>query len=240
MRKRLNILVTSGRTAVPGGDKVRELTNKFKGRTGNETACQLRDQGHNVTLLTSSPERVPVNLLADSLTDGLLTIIPFNLYDELMVKMEYAVKNGGFDVIIHSAAVSDYLVRDVFVPASPGEGPNYGDGRVVVKPLPKKGKFGSNHKRLFLELVPTEKIVDKIRRDWGYKGVLVKFKLEVDLTDSELIDIARASRAQSDADMIVANCYEWSSERAYVIGRDGVAKDVKRGQIASEILRRVA
>ncbi|MCX6714933.1 MAG: bifunctional phosphopantothenoylcysteine decarboxylase/phosphopantothenate synthase [Candidatus Uhrbacteria bacterium] len=237
MKKQLNILVTSGRTAVPGGDKVRELTNKFKGRTGNEAACQLRDAGHHVTLLTSSPERVPVNLLADSLTDGSLTVIPFNLYDELMVKMEYAVKNGGFDVIIHSAAVSDYKVQDAFIPV---EGPYFGDGRVVVKPLPKAGKMKSNHKRLFLELVPTEKIVDKIRRDWEFKGVLVKFKLEVGLQDDELIDIARASRAQSDANMIVANCLEWSKDYAYVIGHDNVAHMVVRDQIASEILRRVA
>lgn len=234
--KRLKILVTGGRTAVPAGDRVRELTNKFKGRTADQMAIQLCDAGHDVTLLTSSPERADANLLTGRLMEGALKRVPFNLFDELMVKMEYAVKNGGFDMIIHSAAVSDYKVQDAFIPV---EGPFFGDGRVVVKPLPKAGKMKSSYKRLFLELVPTEKIIDKIRRDWGFKGVLVKFKLEVGLADCELIDIARASRAQSDADMIVANCYEWSSERAYVIGRDGVAKDVKRDQIASEILRRV-
>lgn len=238
----MNVLITAGNTMTMIDD-VRGITNIFRGRTGNMIAREFKRVGHSVTLLTSSPHPHDIYVGEDlaQINDraGDLSVIPYKTYEELLVKMEYAIKNGEFDLIVHSAAVSDYTVRQTFIPVLANEGPFFGDGRIVVKPLSKQGKISSSHKRLFLELVPTEKIIDKIRRDWRYKGYLVKFKLQVGISDGELIDIARASRAQSDANMIVANCLEWSKERAYVIARDDVAHAVKREEIAGAILRRM-
>ena len=81
-------------------------------------------------------------------------------------------------------------------------------GRVLWPEQRTDGKIGSSHDRLILELVPTEKLVDLIRNPWGFTGTLVKFKLQVGLTDDELLAIARKSMADSHADFIVANCLE--------------------------------
>ncbi len=56
-----------------------------------------------------------------------------------------------------------------------------------------------------LRLVRTPKLVDRIRAAWGFGGVLVKFKLEVGVTEEELRTIAERSRQQSQADWMVAN-----------------------------------
>lgn len=243
----MKVLVTAGNTMTMI-DKVRAITNIFRGRTGNMIARELQRLGHSVTLLTSSPNPHDIYVGEDLVrigetAGGDLSAIPYKTYEELLVKMEYAVKNGGFDLIIHSAAVSDYRFKQVHVLASDPDGANHllevFSNAVLIEPIPAKGKTSSSHKRLFLELVPTEKIIDKIRRDWGYRGYLVKFKLQVDITDGELVEIACNSRAQSDADLIVANCLEWATDRAYVIGRDDVAHSVTRTEIAQAIVWRM-
>ena len=48
-------------------------------------------------------------------------------------------------------------------------------------------------------------IRDFIRTDWGFHGILVKFKLEVGVDDDQLLEIAEKSRRQSAADLMVAN-----------------------------------
>jgi phosphopantothenate--cysteine ligase len=234
----MKVLVTAGNTMTMIDD-VRAISNIFRGKTGNKIAEQMCEAGHNVILLTSSPDLVLHRSVPDISTEGSLAVVAYKTYDDLLAKMEYAVRNNRFDLIVHSAAVSDYKVVGTYVPCEPNESPYVGPMHFVIKMLEKIGKISSSHKRLFLELVPTGKIIDKIRRDWGFKGYLVKFKLEVGITDGKLLDIARASRAQSNANLIVANCLEWASERAYVIGRDDVAHAVKREDIALAILRRM-
>lgn len=60
------------------------------------------------------------------------------------------------------------------------------------------------------------KLVDQIREPWNFAGVLVKFKLEVDKTDEELLAIAERSRRHSRADLMVANTLEGAADWAYV------------------------
>jgi phosphopantothenoylcysteine synthetase/decarboxylase len=217
----MKVLVTAGNTMTMIDD-VRAISNIFRGKTGNKIAEQMCEAGHNVILLTSSPDLVLHRSVPDISTEGSLAVVAYKTYDDLLAKMEYAVRNNRFDLIVHSAAVSDYKVVGTYVPCEPNESPYVGPMHFVIKMLEKIGK-----------------IIDKIRRDWGFKGYLVKFKLEVGITDGKLLDIARASRVQSNANLIVANCLEWASERAYVIGRDDVAHAVKREDIALAILRRM-
>ncbi len=74
------------------------------------------------------------------------------------------------------------------------------------------GKISSSFDELYLRLVPTPKIVDLIREHWGYKGYLVKFKWQTMMSDDQLLKIAEESRVHSRAEMMVANCLEWSAE----------------------------
>jgi phosphopantothenate-cysteine ligase/phosphopantothenoylcysteine decarboxylase/phosphopantothenate--cysteine ligase len=100
-------------------------------------------------------------------------------------------------------------------------------------------KISSSHQRLFLELAPTAKIVDQIRAPWGFTGKLIKFKLQVGLSDEELLRVAERSRRASGADFIVANCFEWMRERAYIVGSAGLIQSVSRERLADELLNQV-
>ena len=238
----MKILVTAGATQTPI-DKVRAITNIFKGKTGTQIATILAHIGHNVTLLTSNPELVypdkPRNAgafhcvlpFAQNNDGASLRAISYRTFDDLAARMEEEIRNGEYDVVIHSAAVSDYKVARVLV--------NMSTKDFNLIPLDSSKKISGSHERMYLELVPTFKIVDKIRSEWGFKGFLVKFKLQVGITDEDLLDIARRSRETSDADLIVANCLEWAKEYAYVVDRDSMAEKVTRDGIGPAIARRM-
>jgi phosphopantothenate-cysteine ligase/phosphopantothenoylcysteine decarboxylase/phosphopantothenate--cysteine ligase len=197
----VKVLITAGSTQVPI-DRVRSISNIFKGKTGKQIAQYFSDQGDDVTLITSSVDGV---FLGDA-----ARIVYYRTYDELMEAMKKEITSGEYDVVIHSAAVSDYRVAGTYIMKN-GE----------LSELDSSGKVGSDHDEIFLRLVPTEKIIDLIRDPWGFKGVLVKFKLQVGVADGELIEIAQKSAVHSNANMIVANCLEWMNERAYIVDASG-------------------
>lgn len=206
------ILITGGHTQIPI-DQVRVISNIFKGRTACEIANEfwmstaINDQA--ITVIGNPDMKNKIEFGNDLIYNENSTnrFIPYKSYDELYSIMKEEITTGNYDVIIHSAAVSDYYVSGVLT--QPG-----GDYLDTSK------KVSSSHDTLYLELKKTRKIVDDIRYLWGFNGTLVKFKLQVGLNDEELLEIARKSMADSNADFIVANCLEWSKERAYIIGNN--------------------
>jgi phosphopantothenoylcysteine synthetase/decarboxylase len=218
----MNILVTAGNTRTMI-DRVRCITNVFTGRTGANIAAEAVRRGHTVTLLTSHPEVLPP-------AEG-LTVQPYQTFDDLHRLMAEAVIGGGFDAIIHSAAVSDYHVGGVF--AAPAH------DSVTLPPLTdvSAGKVKSSHPELWLRLTPAPKLVDKVRSEWGFRGVLVKFKLEVGVSEAELLEIAERSRLHSHADLMSANTLDGAAEWA-LVGAGEYTK-VPRADLAAEIVTRV-
>jgi hypothetical protein len=87
--------------------------------------------------------------------------------------------------------------------------------------------------------VRTTKIVDRIRRDWGFTGVLVKFKLEVDVTDEVLLDLAEQSRQQSDANLMVANTLEGMQTWAYIGPLAEHFEKIPRHQLAERLITEI-
>jgi len=231
----MKVLVTAGSTCV-FLDKVRFLSNIFKGKTGTAIAKYFSGryeyENSSVTLVTSNMKIAPAGR-------SNLDVIPYKTYDELLDIMDFEIKKIHYDIVIHSAAVSDYkpegtyaidideIERLLYLVDSIDSSDNLLSKLDIVKAgIKEKGwykkissssKISSQHKELFLKLIPTEKIIDKIREDWGFKGKLVKFKLEVDLSENKLIKIARKSMEHSKADLIVANCLEWCKDKAYII-----------------------
>jgi phosphopantothenate-cysteine ligase/phosphopantothenoylcysteine decarboxylase/phosphopantothenate--cysteine ligase len=136
------------------------------------------------------------------------------------------------DAVIHCAAVSDYLHAGTFVPDETG-----------LAPLPPAGKIKSDAPELWLKLVRAPKLVDLIREPWGFNGVLVKFKLEVGLSDDELLAVAERSRVQSRADLMVANTLEGASKVAFLgplaAGYERVARPDLARRLLDEVERRM-
>lgn len=222
----MNILITAGNTHAPL-DRVRVITNVFSGRTGAYIARAASARGHRVCVLTSHPEHL-TGLPDHHDPDRRTTIIPYKTFADLASALEHAARAGGYDAIILSAAVSDYLAAGVFAPA-PGTAfdPAANAWTAAEGPpavVPHGGaKIKSSEPELWVRLTRAPKLVDQVREPWGYRGLLVKFKLEVGVTDDELLEIAEASRVHSAADFMVANTLDGAATCAY-LGPVGATK----------------
>jgi phosphopantothenate-cysteine ligase/phosphopantothenoylcysteine decarboxylase/phosphopantothenate--cysteine ligase len=220
----VNVLVTAGNTQTPI-DKVRCITNIFSGRTGTRIAIEAVRREHHVTLFTSHPEIVAELAGKTDLPETRWRVQVYRTFDELHTLMEAGTSSGRFEAIIHAAAVSDYALAGVYAKRE--------DGKLTDVAA---AKVKSGDAELWLKLMPTPKLVDRIRPDWGFKGILVKFKLEVGLGERELRDVAEKARTQSQADFLVANTLEGMSEWALIGPIDGNYVKIERGQLAKRLV----
>jgi len=211
----MNILVTAGNTQTPI-DRVRCLTNIFSGRTGATIATRAAERGHRVTLLTSHPET------ADNTG---IRIIKYRTFEDLDSTMAREIAGGNYHAVIHAAAVNDYLLAGTYAKVA---------GELVDV---SAGKVKGDHGELWLKFHPAPKIVDRIRRDWHFAGTLVKFKLEVGVSDAELLEIAERSRVHSRADWIVANTLEGMHEWAYLGCEAGRYRRIVRAELAEALIK---
>lgn len=222
----MNLLVTAGNTQTLI-DKVRCITNIFSGRTGSQIAAHAYDRGHNVTLLTSHPNVLNELPSLRPRTNPGFVVKAYQTFGDLEEFMASAILAGKFDAIIHAAAVNDYHVVGTY-------SQDCDEGSFIDV---SAGKVKSTHQDLWIRLQPAPKLVDKIRDDWQFTGTLVKFKLEVNVTDAELLRIAERSRQHSDADFIVANTLEGMHQWAYLGFVDEGYVRVARTELAERLIR---
>jgi hypothetical protein len=100
--------------------------------------------------------------------------LPYRTFADLQSLIEEEITSGGFDAIIHVAALSDYALAGTFTLS---EGTCFdekmrtwqanGQPHMVDA---SAGKVKSGHQELWLRLVPTPKLVDLIREPWGFRG----------------------------------------------------------------------
>ncbi len=127
----MKVLVTAGATREPI-DAVRYLSNISSGATGAAIARHLAAAGHEVTLLHGESSQ---GADAPGVTCGV-----FGSTDQLGARLENTLCQGGFDVVIHAAAVADYRPETVH-----------------------PGKLGSYSEELVLRLVPTPKLLPRLK-----------------------------------------------------------------------------
>jgi phosphopantothenoylcysteine synthetase/decarboxylase len=217
----MRVLVTAGNTLAPI-DRVRCLTNIFTGRTGARIALCAYERGHHVELITSRPEAVAELSSHLVLAAGRWQVRTYRTFEDLHVVLKSGVGDGQPDVVIHCAAVSDYRVDGVYAPAHNTHFQPQShqwvqsEGRPPALVDRAAGKIKSDEPELWLRLVRTAKLIDCIRASWGFTGILVKFKLEVGISDEQLVEIAEQSRRQSAADLMVANTLEGTETHAYL------------------------
>jgi phosphopantothenoylcysteine synthetase/decarboxylase len=238
----MKVLVTAGNTQVLI-DRVRCLTNIFTGRTGAAIALAFYGQGHDVTLLSSHPDVVLEMKPPQPLSPERWRPYRYATFADLQRLMGDEITRGGYDVVIHSAAVSDYLSGGIFAPA-PGthfnEATNHWTGSAPALMDRAAAKVKSAEPELWLRLVRAPKLVDMVRQDWGFTGILVKFKLEVGLSEQQLLAIAEPSRRQSQADLMVVNTLEGAHEWACLGPLEGSYQRVSRRELAQCVLQAVA
>lgn len=231
------ILVTAGPTPVPI-DNVRWISNIFGGTTGYDIAVFAAMTGNDITLLLGPHRIEKTYMLADEpvksaikkffkliatkarmfFAGGSLNIEHYRSFDELMALLEKHVSSGQFDAIIHSAAVADYA------------------------PVKQSGKIKSNLDKLTIETTPTPKLI-KLVKGWDSKIFQVQFKLEVGLTEKQLIETAYASLVKYKSDLAVANNMAGSSQTtaaAYFIDTEkNIQKVATRENLPKELMKKI-
>ncbi|MBC7784404.1 MAG: hypothetical protein H7144_11250 [Burkholderiales bacterium] len=218
-------LVTAGNTREMI-DRVRDWGNIFTGNTGFAIAKALRPLG-DVELITSNKSH-----LEQARALG-MTTRSFTDHASLLALLAERVTTTAFDAVFMTAAVADYSPAGSFAVSQRTVLPD-GSEQWTVRDV-QAAKVKSSHPAIAVLGMPTKKIIDCFRREWGYKNLLVKFKLEVGITKEELISVGQASRIASGADYLIANTLEMvEGDRAgaYLISEAG-EEWVARGDLAS-------
>ena len=196
--KNKRILITAGPTWAPI-DEVRVISNIATGKTGVLLAEKLQRLGARVTLLfNGDSDLFSRNLGKEKIgrcprINKKIKLMQFKFFDELKSKIIKELKSGQYDVVIHSAAVSDYRPLKIYA---------------------HKVKAGIKHWKL--NLVPTEKIIDGFRKI-DRSLFLAGFKFEPDADKGELIQSARALIRRAGLNLAVANTIKQGRYRAYIV-----------------------
>lgn len=233
----MKILITAGSTQMPI-DQVRTISNIFKGKTGTSIAWYASKE-HMVTLIGNPASKQMLEKWEkENLGQGYnyIRFIEYKTFDELEARMNEEIIFGKYDVIIHSAAVSDYRPVDVMIQEYNSTNKNSNEKTELISV--KAAKVSSEYPEIFIKCIQTPKLIDYIREPWGFKGILVKFKLQVGITKAKLLEIASSSRKTSSADLIVANVlddFDQPSPNMYICG-DGTLIESTRKNLPSNLL----
>jgi len=201
--KNRRVLITAGPTWVPI-DKVRVISNIATGETGILLSEKLQRLGNKVTLVFGPAEVCCLNRK--------IRLIRFRFFEELKRIVTTELKSGRYDIVIHSAAVSDYKPQE-----------NY------------NRKVSSGIKLWKLDLVPTDKIIDLIKKI-DPSLFLVGFKFEPTASNRVLIEKTKSLVRHADLDLAVANTIDKNKYRAYIINRDKILGVLKSRNVMADKL----
>ena len=125
-------------------------------------------------------------------------VVKFKFFNEVYDLLNKEISTKKYCAVIHSSAIPDYMP--------------------IVR---RHGKIRSGKDNFVLKFRPTFKIVDRMKQ-WDSRIFLVKFKLEVNKTKSQLINTAYKSMIASNADLIVANELDGvkRTHKAFIINND--------------------
>jgi phosphopantothenoylcysteine decarboxylase/phosphopantothenate--cysteine ligase len=164
------VLITAGPT-IEYIDSIRVITNQSTGKTGVLLAAQLISAGAKVTLIYGPGREEPPKGAK---------IIRIKTVNEMFDTVKKEMKNKKFDIVILSAAASDYTTQKA------------------------KSKIKSTKESLIIKLQKAPKIIDHIKKMQS-DVFLVGFKAETDISRKTLIESARKKLRESSADIIIAN-----------------------------------
>lgn len=164
----MRVLLTAGGTREPIDD-VRVIANTSTGRLGARLAEAFDGAGHEVTLLHGEGAAQPLARASRR---------QFGSSADLAALLRQEA--GSADVIVHAAAVSDYLPERV------------------------DGKLGSDADELLLRLVRAPKLIDELRA-LAPQALIVGFKLSAGRSEVEREGIAVALLRRARLDLVVSN-----------------------------------
>lgn len=213
----MKILVTAGGTREPI-DGVRVIANNSTGKTGARLADAFYRSGWETTLLRAESAARPSTPVEE---DTFVTV------DDLDQACQRLLASACFDLVVHAAAVSDFVVEAIVV-----EGQRF--------PAPFQGKLGSAQ-ALGLELVPGKKILPQLKSYSRNPGLrLVGFKLTEGASQSE-VQAAVAKVLAAGADLVVHNdLHTITTLRATLWSSQGPQEEARDEEALTAALMRYA
>jgi len=184
-----SILITAGPTWV-AIDSVRVISNIATGETGILLAQRLQRRGAKITLLLGATGHCTLSKK--------IHLIRFRYFGDLKNKIADELERKKYDILIHSAAVSDYRPKRAC-----------------------KDKIKSGIKSLKINLVPTPKIINLIKKI-NRSLVVVGFKFEPSAAQNMLLGEAKKLIEQAQLDLAVANTVDKQRYKAYIISRNKI------------------
>jgi len=184
------ILISAGPTWV-ALDAVRVISNTASGETGMRLARSFARVGAQVTLLLGPGRVAPIGVGRG------VRILRFSFFEELAVLLDRQLQTSRYDCVVHAAAVSDFTPLRV-----------------------RAGKVSSQCAELVVRLVPTPKLIDRIKRS-NPLAFLVGFKYVPEAADPVLRREAKRLLRGSCADLVVANTMRRKVYRAHFIDAQG-------------------
>jgi phosphopantothenoylcysteine decarboxylase/phosphopantothenate--cysteine ligase len=186
------VLITAGPTWA-AIDKVRVISNISTGRTGLILAEALVKKGLKPVLLLGPAEVCCLN--------PKIKLLRYRFFEELRNSLKrLGPKN--FDIIIHAAAVSDYL---------------------CLKPLNFKKPSGKNWS---IKLKAAEKLIASFKRE-SSGSFVVGFKFEPDAQAKSLIKEAKKLLSSAKIDLVVANTMTDKRYTAYIVAGNSASGPYK-------------
>lgn len=206
------ILLVGGAPRVPV-DAVRHLTVAATGATAVAVAAGLAARGRTCDVLLSL-DAAPDFLAAQR----------YRVRADLDTALEYWVRAHPYGTVLMSVAVNDYETVAVVAER---------DGRTME--LAVGAKLPSRADSVQIHLRPVAKLIDRLRRDWGFSGHLVAFKYEEAAT---VLAAAEELRVRCDAALVVANSL--CGQVQALVDADGVISFPDRRALVDAVIEHVA
>ena len=204
----MDVLVTAGGTSEPI-DNVRSITNHSSGGLGKAIAESFLAAGHTVTYVTTKHALRPTQQLDLSIKEIETTV-------ELATTLEQLFAEKQFDAIVHAMAVSDFTTEtaqteEQFIASFAQQLSEQTLATIVqntlnqIADIPQTAtKISSDTDRLLIFLKKNPKVIQMIR-DKQPQTVLVGFKLLVNVSQEELVQVAQAALVKNRCDFVLAN-----------------------------------
>ena len=207
-----NILITGGPTREPI-DEVMKITTFSTGSLSLNLTKHFLDNGYGVTLIANETVHTK-----DIEKEPSLTLKKVETTVEMMDLMEEYSKKKKYDALLHTAAVGDYeseftflledLAEELHKAYEAGDIKSAADLLQIMEnpqcKLDDSSKISSYQKNLTVKLTLTPKIIARLR-EWYPHTLLIGCKLLDNVSEEELIDVARALCEKNKADYILAN-----------------------------------
>ena len=219
----MNVVVTAGGTSEQI-DSVRKITNSSSGKLGSIITNKLLENS-KISKIFYVCNREAVS----PVQDDRIEIINIQSVDDLQNALENLIKNQKISVVIHSMAVSDYKVE--YITTSQKISSLLANkieeqiedilGQKDIG-IDNKNKISSHLDNLFIKLVPTPKVISKIKQ-WDKDVFLIGFKLLSNVSHEQLIDVATKLMQKNNCDAVVANDLKDISKqnhKAYILTKD--------------------